>query len=328
MNEFELIYQTFLTQRAGYDSAHHFANIIKSIGDDAAVIIPPVGQQLVTCTDTLVQGRHFSQAWQQIEQLAFDIGYKSVAVNLSDLAAMGAKPHSILLALALPQRLANANWLDKFAKGLFCACDEAGVALIGGDTTRSEQLVITVTAQGFAQQCVYRHGANVGDQLFVSGTIGDAAYALHHLDSPLANRLHQPTARTALGLYLADKATAMIDISDGLAQDLGHILSQSQVGANLYLDTLPTSTLLSQIKLSERLPYQLTGGDDYELLFTLPAKIADNIKVADLPTPITHIGEITTSLDLQLYYHGKLITPSQPTLFDHFPSLTGYQHFG
>lgn len=323
MKEFDLIYQTFLTQNEGYKQAEQFAQIERGIGDDAAVIISPNGQKLVICTDTLVQGRHFSEDWVSIENLAFEIGYKSVVVNLSDLSAMGAKPHSILLALALPKRLANKHWLENFAKGLFFACNQANVALIGGDTTRHEKLIITVTAQGFAKQGVYRNTAQVGDDIYVSGTVGDAGFALEHLDSELSHRLHMPTPRLQLGQTLVGKATAMIDISDGLFQDLSHICQQSKVGFRLDLEHLPTSDILSKVPLSQRLLYQLTGGDDYELLFTLS-------KQATLPesnVAIQKIGEITEDKQFKLFYNNQQLSPSFPYPFATMPSLTGYQHF-
>lgn len=340
MNEFNLIYQTFLAQSQtakGFQTANNFAKIDRAIGDDCAVITPPAGQKLVICTDTLVQGRHFAGNWESVESLAFEIGYKSVAVNLSDLAAMGATPHSILLAIALPQRLANFStdyetWLENFAKGLFFACDNSGVALIGGDTTRSDNLVITVTAQGFANSTIYRNTAQVGDEIYVSGTVGDAGFALNNLENELgkslAHRLHMPTPRVSLGQSLVGIATSMIDISDGLVQDLGHILSQSasdgkSLGARLDLDKLPTSEPLSQIELKERLQYQMTGGDDYELLFTMPK----GTTLPNLTTPVTKIGEIIANNGLQLFYQNQEITEENPLPFDSFPNLAGWSHF-
>lgn len=327
MNEFDLIYRTFLAQGTGYARANELAFIDKSIGDDCAIITPPNGQKLVICTDTLVQGRHFADDWESVERLAFEIGYKSVAVNLSDLSAMGAIPHSILLAIALPQRLANSGWLDTFAKGLFFACDNNNVALIGGDTTKSDKLVITVTAQGFANQGLYRHTAQVDDDIYVSGTVGDAGFALKNLNNELgkslAHRLNMPTPRVSLGQALNGAASAMIDISDGLYQDLGHIAEQSGVGFRLDLDKLPTSEPLSQVGVAERLQYQLTGGDDYELLFTLPK---DSNFTFD-KTNITKIGTITESKDKVLRYQGTQITVENPYPFVSFPDLKGFSHF-
>lgn len=341
MNEFELIERIFLQMQAAQPRA---SGLEKGIGDDAAVTALPTGSRLVSCIDTLVQGRHFSADWDQIDTLAFAIGYKAVAVNVSDIAAMGATPHSILLALALPKRLATGEWLSEFARGLFHACQLFGVTLIGGDTTRSDRLVLSVSAQGVLAKdtpAVYRSGAQVGDKVYVSGTLGDASYALQHPDNAqgmtLAHRLHMPTPRIALGAALAKiGATAMIDISDGLYQDLGHICQQSAVNIRLHLEQLPSSTPLSVVDVSERLLCQLTGGDDYELAFTLPAHItppASNV-------PVTYIGDVIAIADNvgmttdgsipmrpELYYQGRPVTPTHPAPFTTWPTLTGYQHF-
>ena len=337
MNEFELIERIFFQMQAAQSSS---SNVEKGIGDDAAVMSLPAGSRLVSCIDTLVQGRHFSADWEQVNKLAFAIGYKAVAVNVSDIAAMGATPHSILLALALPQRLANERWLTEFAKGLFHACQLFGVTLIGGDTTRNDSLILSVSAQGLLAadtQAVYRSGAQVGDKIYVSGSLGDAAYALQHPDTAvgieLSHRLHMPTPRIQLGAALAKiGATAMIDISDGLYQDLGHICQQSCVNMRLNLDQLPISTALADTELSERLLYQLAGGDDYELAFTLPADIEPPI----VNTQVTCIGEVvardndtdnTKTSHPRLFYQHKAITPDQPSPFTTWPTLTGYQHF-
>ncbi|MGP5534524.1 thiamine-phosphate kinase [Psychrobacter celer] len=340
MNEFELIERIFAQMQIS--PARTATDVEKGIGDDAAVMSVPTGARLVSCIDTLVQGRHFSADWDEVNQLAFQIGYKAVAVNVSDIAAMGAAPHSILLALALPERLVNETWLTEFAKGLFHACQLFGVTLIGGDTTRSDNLVLSVSAQGFLAAdtpAVYRSGAQVGDQVYVSGTLGDAAYALQHPDSSqgiaLAHRLHMPTPRITLGAALAKVgATAMIDISDGLYQDLGHICEQSGVGIRLDLEQLPTSQALASVDISERLLCQLAGGDDYELAFTLPADIEPPVNdISD--TPVTCIGEVialakadtATNVHAELYYQGQRVTPTHPAPFATWPTLTGYQHF-
>lgn len=337
MNEFELIERIFTQMQAAQPLS---SGIEKGIGDDAAVMALPAGSRLISCIDTLVQGRHFSADWDQIDKLAFAIGYKAVAVNVSDIAAMGATPHSILLALALPKRLANESWLSDFAKGLFHACQLFGVTLIGGDTTRSDNLVLSVSAQGLLAantSAVYRSGAQVGDKIYVSGTLGDASYALQHPDNEqgiaLAHRLHMPTPRIALGAALAKiGATAMIDISDGLYQDLGHICQQSAVSMRLNVEQLPSSETLATADLSERLLCQLAGGDDYELAFTLPAHIAPPVS----NVPITCIGDVIavkdstdsdTLLRPALYYQGQPVTPTHPAPFFTWPTLTGYQHF-
>lgn len=344
MNEFELIERIFSQMQAAQSlsSSVNKGRVEKGIGDDAAVMCLPAGARLVSCIDTLVQGRHFSADWEQVNKLAFAIGYKAVAVNVSDIAAMGATPHSILLALALPERLANEHWLSEFAKGLFHACQLFGVTLIGGDTTRSDNLVLSVSAQGLLTKetpAVYRSGAQVGDKLYVSGSLGDAAYALQHPDTAigieLAHRLHMPTPRIALGAELAKLgATAMIDISDGLYQDLGHICEQSAVSMRIHLDQLPTSKTLANAELTERLLCQLTGGDDYELAFTLPAHIEPPVNDSS-STPVTCIGEVITvnepdatkNLPPELFYQGQPITPTHPAPFTTWPNLTGYQHF-
>ena len=340
MNEFELIERIFAQMQIS--PARAATDVEKGIGDDAAVMSVPTGARLVSCIDTLVQGRHFSADWDEVNQLAFQIGYKAVAVNVSDIAAMGAAPHSILLALALPERLVNETWLTEFAKGLFHACQLFGVTLIGGDTTRSDNLVLSVSAQGFLATdtpAVYRSGAQVGDKVYVSGTLGDAAYALQHPDSSqgiaLVHRLHMPTPRITLGAALAKVgATAMIDISDGLYQDLGHICEQSGVGIRLDLEQLPTSQALASVDVSERLLCQLAGGDDYELAFTLPADIEPPVNdISD--TPVTCIGEVialakadtATNMHAELYYQGQRVTPTHPAPFATWPTLAGYQHF-
>ena len=340
MNEFELIERIFFQMQAAQLSSN---NVEKGIGDDAAVISLPAGSRLVSCIDSLVQGRHFNADWEQVNELAFAIGYKAVAVNVSDIAAMGATPHSILLALALPKRLANEQWLTEFAKGLFHACQLFGVTLIGGDTTRNDSLILSVSAQGLLAAntpAVYRSGAQVGDKIYVSGSLGDAAYALKHSDNDigtdLAHRLHMPTPRIQLGAALAKMgATAMIDISDGLYQDLGHICEQSAVSMRIHLDQLPTSNALASADLSERLLFQLAGGDDYELAFTLPAHIEPPIDNSS-NTQVTCIGEViavinTTdtaeSLRPKLFYQNKPVTPTHPAPFSTWPNLTGYQHF-
>ena len=339
MNEFELIERIFSQMQAIQSSN----DVEKGIGDDAAVMSLPADTRLDSCIDTLVQGRHFSADWQQVNELAFAIGYKAVAVNVSDIAAMGATPHSILLALALPERLANETWLTEFAKGLFHACELFGVILIGGDTTRSDHLVLSVSAQGLLAKntsAVYRSGAKVGDKVYVSGSLGDAAYALQHPDTnigiELAHRLHMPTPRIQLGAALAQLgATSMIDISDGLYQDLGHICQQSSVRMQINLDQLPTSKALASTDLSARLLCQLAGGDDYELAFTLPAHIEPPIN-NNSTTPVTCIGEViavanktnaTANLCPELYYQDQPVTPSHPAPFNTWPNLTGYQHF-
>jgi thiamine-monophosphate kinase len=287
MDEFSLIQQCF--QR---DSSHHGVHL--GIGDDAALLMPPAHHELAISTDTLIEGRHFP-----IGTDAYSIGWKAVAVNLSDLAAMSASAHSILLALTLPQ--ADPNFLKGLADGIFALCDLENVALIGGDTTRGETLSLTMTALGWIPtgQAIRRCGAQVGDLIVVSNTLGDAAYALRHLHDPqlnpdLKSRLDRPMPRLALGQALRGHASAMLDISDGLAQDLEHILVASNVAGWIDIEQLPFSNPLAMINLAERASYALSGGDDYELCFTIsPQKLAKLLQfwsIQDLS--LTVIGEI------------------------------------
>ncbi len=229
MAEFSII-DTYFNQRTS-------TSVDLGVGDDSALLTPPPQQQLVICADTLVAGRHFP-----LDTSPHAIGWKSVAVNLSDIAAMGAKPHSILLALSLPQ--IDHDWLKGFSQGLYDCCDQFGVSLIGGDTTQAPHLTLSVTALGWVDigKAVQRSGAQVGDLICVSGTVGDAAFALQHLGHPLQQRLDYPMPRCALGQALKDLANSMIDVSDGLSQDLGHILKASQKGAILNLEDLPISS--------------------------------------------------------------------------------------
>ncbi|QBQ14830.1 thiamine-phosphate kinase [Acinetobacter haemolyticus] len=288
------------------------ADVSLGIGDDSAIVTPPPAQQLVICTDTLVAGRHFP-----LNTSAHAIGWKSVAVNLSDLAAMGAKPHSILLALSLPT--IDHEWLAEFSRGLFECCDQFGVSLIGGDTTQSTQLTISVTALGWIEQgqAVTRAGAQVGDYICVSGQVGDAAFGLQHLGHPLQQRLDYPTPRCQLGQQLKGLASSMIDVSDGLAQDLGHILKASNKGATLQLDQLPIDESLKSLETQKAWHYALAGGDDYELCFTISPQNYEKLLRQPLDVPLTIIGEITQQTGLLFEYMGET-----------YPlHVHGYQHF-
>ncbi|WP_180047778.1 thiamine-phosphate kinase [Acinetobacter sp. YH12243] len=282
------------------------------IGDDSALLTPPPQQQLVICADTLVAGRHFP-----LDTDPHAIGWKSVAVNLSDIAAMGATPHSILLALSLPQ--IDHDWLKAFSQGLYDCCDQFGVSLIGGDTTQSPHLTLSVTALGWVEigKAVPRSGAKPGDLICVSGTVGDAAFALNHLGHPLQQRLDYPTPRCELGTTLKGLANSMIDVSDGLAQDLGHILKGSNVGATLHLENLPISPALQALSHEQQWQYALAGGDDYELCFTLSPLHYAQLLEQQPDINITRIGTITENQTLSLQYHGDEI----------MLNLNGYQHF-
>ena len=282
------------------------------VGDDSALLTPPPQQQLVICADTSVAGRHFP-----LDTHPHAIGWKSVAVNLSDIAAMGAKPHSILLALSLPQ--IDHHWLKNFSQGLYDCCDQFGVSLIGGDTTQSPHLTITVTALGWIEtgQAVTRAGAQVGDLICVSGTVGDAAFALQNMGHPLQKRLDYPTPRCQLGQQLKGLASSMIDVSDGLAQDLGHILKASGVGAVLQLDQLPVSSDIAKLEQEKKWQLALAGGDDYELCFTISPQNYHLLAQQKLDVNLTIIGQITQNLGLTFFQNGV----------DYSIQFHGYQHF-
>lgn len=281
--EFQLI--DILRQR----TARARGDVAMGIGDDAALLTPPAGQQLAACTDTLVEGVHFPAG-----AAPGDLGWKSLAVNLSDLAAMGATPAWAMLSLTLPQ--ADARFVERFAEGFAQLAGQYKLALIGGDTTQGP-LSITVSAFGFVPEdcALLRSGAKSGDAVFVTGTLGDASAALRCLDrnDPRANellsapantredllvRLHRPEPRIAAGLTLRGVASACIDVSDGLLADLAHVCEASGVGAEVDADTLPmSSALLHLFDAGERRAFALTGGDDYELCFTAPVDRADRI---------------------------------------------------
>ena len=286
------------------------------IGDDCALLAPPPGMQLAVTMDTLNAGVHFPA-----DTAPADIGWKALAVNLSDLAAMGAQPAWCTLALSLPQ--ADAAWLEAFCDGFLALAQAHGIALVGGDTTRGP-LAVTLTAHGFvpAGAALRRDGARVGDEVWVSGTLGDAAGALAQWQAgraiapPLRARLDRPTPRVALGLALRGIASSCIDISDGLLADLAHITRASGVGAELEADALPASPALGAAFASEAMRrLQATGGDDYELCFTAPATQREAVQAlgARLGLPLARIGRIVAGSGV----HCAGLGPVPP----------GYQHF-
>ena len=281
------------------------ADIVLGIGDDAALLQPAPGQQLAVTADTLNAGVHFPA-----ESAPADIGWKALAANLSDLAAMGAVPAWCTLSLSLPQ--AEGDWLDAFADGLFALADASGIAVVGGDTTRGP-LSISITAMGQvpAAQALRRDGARVGDDIWVSGHPGEAAGALRlwqqgRLDvrgvvadaahERLRQRLQRPMPRLALGLALRSCAHAAADVSDGLLADLGHIASRSGVAAVLQADAVPLSAALrTALGDAAALDCALRGGDDYELCFTAAPERRQAVQAlaADLVLPLARIGVIT-----------------------------------
>ncbi|TCT20561.1 thiamine-phosphate kinase [Thermomonas haemolytica] len=270
-------------------------DVALGIGDDCALLAPPPGIQLAVTMDTLNAGVHFPP-----ETAPADIGWKALAVNLSDLAAMGAQPAWCTLSLTLPH--ADAAFVDGFCDGFLALAAQHDVALVGGDTTRGP-LSVSIAAHGFvpAGAALRRDGARVGDEVWVSGTLGDAAGALAQWQAgtaiapPLRARLDRPTPRVALGLALRGIASACIDISDGLLADLAHICRASGVGAELEADTLPASDALrGAFAADARRVLQATGGDDYELCFTAAAAQREAVQAlgARLELPLTRIGRI------------------------------------
>ena len=296
-------------------------DVVLGIGDDAALLRVPAGKLLVVATDTLNAGVHFPE-----DTAPADVGWKSLAVNLSDLAAMGAEPAWCTLSLSLPG--GDADWVDGFVDGFLELTHAHGVALIGGDTTRGP-LSISVTVHGFAApgRVLRRDAARIDDDIWVSGTPGDAAGALAQWregvtrDAVLRSRLDRPTPRLALGFALADAAHACIDVSDGLLADLAHICRASSVGARVELDRLPASDALrAAFDDATRRSLQATGGDDYELCFTASVDLRDEIErlARETDTPVTRIGRIEAGEGVRAF-------DAQGGQWN--PGRAGYQHF-
>lgn len=273
------------------------------IGDDAAILAPPPGREIVVTTDTLIAGRHFP-----LDTPAADIGFKSVAVNLSDLGAMGADPAWLTIALAAPTLC--EDWCHAFIDGVLDAIVGCEVDIVGGDTTKSETLTVSITALGTVPQgrALRRDGARAGDFVTVTGTLGDAAAGLacwpnrERADTDeqaLIARLTRPSARS--GARLRGVAHAAVDVSDGLLADLGHILASSEVGATIDVDALPISPALGRFAAdtTARRRLQATGGDDYELCVTLAPAALERAR-AVLDCPLTVIGRIESDAGLRL----------------------------
>lgn len=279
------------------------------IGDDAAVIKIPVGYELVVSTDTLNQGIHFPE-----NTLPQDISYKALAVSLSDLAAMGALPKWVLVNLSTPSL--EPSWIEPFLSGLFELIQPFNLQLIGGDTCRGP-LHVTTTVLGIVPsgKALTRFNAKVGDKIYVTGTVGDSGLALKHLAgaSPFClQRLNRPTARVKAGNALRDLVNSCIDISDGLAQDLGHILNQSHVGASIFVEQLPLSDELKKIEPREAWQLALTSGDDYELCFT-----SDKM-LPELDVPVSCIGTIEQEKGLRIKQQNGEIVQLPFSGYDHF----------
>lgn len=336
LGEFDLIARFF---KSGADAMHSNGGpsnaIALGIGDDCALLKPPSGEDLAITSDMLVEGRHFfADANPQ------SLGYKALAVNLSDLAAMGAKPLGFTLAIALPKP--DLVWLEGFSKGLFSIASQYACPLIGGDTTAGP-LTISITAIGStpAGKAIRRSGAKVGDQIWVSGTVGDARLALAALRHEIklseedfmhiAHHMHEPTPRLELGIKLRDIASSALDVSDGLLGDLQHILKQSDVNAEIFLNQIPKSITLQKQSINIQNQFATCGGDDYELCFTASSSqsnaISEISKALDLP--LTCIGKIVakenSSKRIALRNtQGNLLSESEAQSFlksfDHFAS--------
>ena len=325
MGEFELIAQYFKrpVRRAAL-----------GVGDDCALLQPTAGCQLAISSDMLVQGRHFFA-----DTDPYRLGHKALAVNLSDLAACGAQALGFTLALALPE--VDAAWLEPFSRGLLALADEHDCELVGGDTTRGPlNICITVFGEvpvvGAASQALLRSGARAGDDLYVSGSLGDARLALEALRGqwtlPPAllerarQRLEQPAPRLALGRKLRGLASAAIDISDGLLGDLGHVLRASGVGARIDAAALRDLLACHGTALDAVVPTQhqrdcvLAGGDDYELAFTAPPERRAQVlsAAADSETPVTRIGQIDEGPAIRVLDTAGAVITGRWASFDHF----------
>ena len=327
MSEFDLIKRYFTRPTA---------NAVLGVGDDCALLAPRPGTQLAISSDMLVEGRHFLA---DVDPAA--LGHKALAVNLSDLAACGARPLAFTLALALPR--IDEAWLAGFSRGLFELADLHGCELIGGDTTQGPlNICITVFGEvpvvNGCSQALLRSGAQAGDDIYVSGTVGDARLALGamrgQIELPAAmfeqarERLERPTPRVALGQALRGVATAAIDVSDGLLGDLQHVLDASHLGAvidtsvaiNLIAACASYSGATSLFSLEKQLQYVLAGGDDYELAFTAPLTARDAVQAASTltGTPVTRIGRIEAGPGLRLIDADGQAVPYTFASFDHF----------
>lgn len=330
--EFDIIQRYFIGSKRPQRK-----DVIVSIGDDCAITEHYQNQRIAITTDTMVENVHFLSSINPS-----DLAYKAVATNLSDLAAMGATPAWFSLAITLPY--VDEKWLNEFSQSLFDVLDHYNVSLIGGDTTKGPVYTITITAQGIVPKgkALCRHSAQDGDWIYVSGTLGDSAAGLELLlkntgethskshqsavDSAqeyLIQRHLRPTPRVLLGLELAsaELANAAIDISDGFIADLGHILQRSQCGAVIDLDKLPLSEqLIKTVGIERAEQFALTGGEDYELCFTVPDRNLEKLERA-----LTHIGvnyscvgQIRNKKRISFQRSGKTVEIGSLLGFDHF----------
>jgi len=318
MSEFDLIRRYFTRPTPG---------ATLGVGDDAALLNVAAGMELAISTDMLVSGTHF---FPKVDP--FLLGHKTLAVNLSDMAAMGAAPRWATLSLAMPQ--ADEAWLKGFSSGFFALADEFEVELVGGDTTRGPlNLCVTIMGEVPHGKALRRSGAQVGDDIWVSGSLGDAALGLAHLQGKLTlpdehrvlclAALHEPQPRVELGLALRDIAHSAIDISDGLFADLGHILERSGVAAELRYDKFPLAPFF--VSAGEDMQglarhCALSGGDDYELCFTAPVEQRDGIKAISsrLNLPLTRIGKIVSGSGCKVRRADGSVMTIKESGYDHF----------
>jgi len=316
VDEFEIIREYF--DRPSID-----ASVITGVGDDGAVTRLAPDRDLLNVIDTLVAGVHFP-----ISLDAADVGYRAVAVNVSDIAAMGGKPTWMTLALTLTE--SSSDWLNAFASGLYAAADEYGVTLTGGDTTRGDQLVITIQMNGEIEtgQALLRSGARPGDSIYVTGTPGDAAAGLSILQKTgernsdadyLVSRFARPAARPEIGQAVVTIAHAAIDLSDGLYADIEKLLSASTVSGSIELDDLPLSAQLTRsMSHDAALQFALGGGDDYELCFTSNVGVGEIQAIAaGFDVAVTRVGQVDEGTGLILTSAGRN--------FDY--QSVGYRHF-
>ncbi len=313
-SEFDIIKRYFVQQKA------HSSHTVLGIGDDAAVLQIPPHYQLVTSMDTLHENRHFLATVDP-----FDLGYKSLAVSVSDMAAMAAQPFSALLSLSMPE--VATDWLQAFSAGFFALADQFAVDLVGGDLTRGP-LSVTTVVNGIVPtgKVLRRDGAAPGDLLYVTGCLGDAGLALHYLNNgveqinpQLLSRLTQPMPRIRAAYELRDIASSAMDISDGLCIDLSRLCRASGVGAHIQAQCLPLSTmLLSQCDLDRAQQLALSAGDDYELLVTVPPHLQQTVEALVLDVPLTLIGKIVAGA-------GVFVLDANGVMLDR--TNWGYDHF-
>ena len=315
MGEFELIERYFMrpVRRAAL-----------GVGDDCALLRVDAGQQLAVSSDMLVEGRHF------LSTVAPErLGHKALAVNLSDLAAMGAAPLAFTFAISLPR--ADETFIAPLAAGMYSLADAHGIELVGGDTTAGPlNLCITVFGEVPPGQALLRSGARTGDELWVSGQIGDARLALEVFRGRLGlpgdqfdtvrRAMEQPTPRVALGMALRGVAHSAIDLSDGLLGDLGHVLKRSGVGAVVDVDALPRSATLAALPMALQHECLLAGGDDYELLFSAAPDAADAVRAAgrSAGVAVTRVGRIEAGSGLRFVDGAGRVVQTQLRAFDHF----------